>query len=309
MNPLFLFNKRLTPIKKLLLLHMAADGSLIEYTATGNPVSFVTDIAKELTQCLLAFSPVQSGSGDPSPENIRPITGHTGLTVYHSGQDTSNPTTYPVTFPAQGKNLFNKATVTENKVWWKGTQTSGYADYCATEKIPVIPGDTYRFYRDMGTQSYVSYFDVDGNYTGTQAQWTNSIPVHVIPEGVYFIGASMLKTSVDTAIFSKGESQIPYEPFTNTVYGGSLDLVTGVLTVTEAQIASYNGEELPGKWISDRDAYASGTTPTIGAQVVYQLATPIVYQLTPQQITALVGDNVLWSDINGDMEVKYMKKG
>ena len=89
-----------------------------------------------------------------------------------------------------------------------------------------------------------------------------------------------------------------------TVYGGTLDVTSGVLTVTDAQIASYAGETLPGEWISDRDVYVAGTTPTTGAQVVYKLATPITYTLTPQEITSLLGTNNLWAD-TGDSEVEY----
>ena len=89
-----------------------------------------------------------------------------------------------------------------------------------------------------------------------------------------------------------------------TVYGGSLNVTTGVLTVDRAQIASYNGETLPGEWISDRDVYAQGTTPTTGAQVVYELATPVTYQLTPQEIRTLLGTNNIWAD-TGDTSVGY----
>lgn len=89
-----------------------------------------------------------------------------------------------------------------------------------------------------------------------------------------------------------------------TVYGGTLDVTRGVLTVTDAQIASYAGEMLPGEWISDRDVYVAGTTPTTGAQVVYKLATPITYTLTPQEITSLLGTNNLWAD-TGNSDVEY----
>ena len=89
-----------------------------------------------------------------------------------------------------------------------------------------------------------------------------------------------------------------------TVYGGTLDVTNGVLTVDRAQIASYNGETLPGKWISDRDVYAAGASPTTGAQVVYELATPITYHLTPQEITTLLGQNNIWAD-TGDTFVTY----
>lgn len=88
-----------------------------------------------------------------------------------------------------------------------------------------------------------------------------------------------------------------------TVYGGTLDVVSGELVVTDGYIASYNGETLPSTWISDRDVYASGTTPTAGAQVAYKLATPQNYQLTPQQIDLILGTNHLWSDGEVTLEI------
>jgi len=38
--------------------------------------------------------------------------------------------------------------------------------------------------------------------------------------------------------------------------------------------------------------------------VVYELATPQTYQLTPQQIQTLLGRNNVWSD--GDVSVEYV---
>lgn len=87
MNQMLFYGRKTTPLKKLLLLHMAAGNKLIEYTATGNPVSFVTNLEKELTGLIVGIEPVQSGSGDPSPENVRPITGWTGANVYRTGKN------------------------------------------------------------------------------------------------------------------------------------------------------------------------------------------------------------------------------
>ena len=84
-----------------------------------------------------------------------------------------------------------------------------------------------------------------------------------------------------------------------TVYGGTLDVETGVVNTTWGHIASYAGEALPGEWISDRDVYSSGAVPTTGAQVVYKLAEPYTIQLTPQQIAALSGVNTLYTDADG----------
>ena len=93
-----------------------------------------------------------------------------------------------------------------------------------------------------------------------------------------------------------------------TVFGGELDATSGTLTVTHGEIASYAGETLPGEWISDRDVYAAGTTPTTGAQVVYELATPQTYTLTPTEVTLLLGTNNVWSD-TGDTTLTYLADG
>ena len=90
-----------------------------------------------------------------------------------------------------------------------------------------------------------------------------------------------------------------------TVYGGTFDFVSGKLTVTMANIASYNGETLPGEWLSSMDAYAAGTTPTTGAQVVYELATPLEYTLSAQQLTTLLGENNVWSDAGEISKLVY----
>ena len=88
------------------------------------------------------------------------------------------------------------------------------------------------------------------------------------------------------------------------VYGGTLDVTTGTLSVTWNIIASYNGETLPGRWISDRNAYSAGTSPTTGAQVAYELATPVTYQLDPAQIATLSGYNSVSTDAQ-TLEVQY----
>lgn len=93
-----------------------------------------------------------------------------------------------------------------------------------------------------------------------------------------------------------------------TVYGGTLDIITGSLIVTWGNIASYNGETLPGRWVSDRDVYAPGATPTTGAHVVYELATPVTYQITPAQLAALPGYNAVTSD-TGNVSVMYLSDG
>lgn len=82
-----------------------------------------------------------------------------------------------------------------------------------------------------------------------------------------------------------------------TIYGGMVDAVTGEGQETWKLIDSYAGEDLSSKWISDRNVYASGTTPTIGSQVAYKLTEPISFTATgAQPISALSGVNTILTD-------------
>ena len=121
-----------------------------------------------------------------------------------------------------------------------------------------------------------------------------------------FIGEPTSEEYVEFTGFD--EYPFDWSSSAGTIYGGKLDVTNGLLTVTHGQIASYNGEYLPGAWLSDRDAYAAGTTPTIGAQVVYELKAPILYQLTPQQVVMLNGANNLFSSA-GDVTLVYFASG
>ena len=78
-----------------------------------------------------------------------------------------------------------------------------------------------------------------------------------------------------------------------TVYGGTLNVTTGELTVKTANIASYDGETIGEPWWSSMDEYVEGTTPTTGAQVVYTLAAPTTVSLTPAQIQLLTTTNII----------------
>ena len=160
-------------------------------TISDKVVSFNTDMVAPMKNCKIYFKPIQLGSGDPSPTNVRNINGWTGIDSYVNG-----------------------------------------------DKISV--------------------------------DWTNDA---------------------------------------GTVYGGYLDLAKKEVVAEKDCIDSYNGETLIGEWISDRDIYTAGNTPTIGAKVVYILSEPIHYplsSLTPQQLLTLKSTNNIWSETNGQqIDVKY----
>lgn len=76
--------REMSPLRRLMFIGAMANaaGKLIEDTATGNPLVFTTDVAKPLKSLLIPFTPVQEGSGDPSPVNVRNLIPWTGLKAW-----------------------------------------------------------------------------------------------------------------------------------------------------------------------------------------------------------------------------------
>lgn len=94
-------------------------GEPVYKTVSGNPVTFDA-VAAPLQQLKVDFAPVQAGSGDPSPTNVRPISDWTGLTA------TVNGATVPVTWQTEA-----------------GTVYGGYVDLVSGELVAVWGADTY----------------------------------------------------------------------------------------------------------------------------------------------------------------------
>ena len=284
--------------------------------------------------------PIQTGSGTPAPGNIRPITGFTGCNVYNTGKNVLDINNRGIGTGSM-YNLNAGATLTTGGTGATATgsnpvqitNTTNWRGAAFFSK-PCKAGMTYDLkYRITGISlSYIkrSYYWVDSankiiskiGYDGSVSQNVDYVYVTTSTcpqEGLRFAftveSATAQTISVyDLGIMFAGEAYAPYGGDTysidwtadaGTVYGGTLDVVTGVLTSTMANIASYNGETITEPWLSSMDAYVSGATPTTGAQVVYTLATPVTYQLTPQTV-ALLTQNNIWAD-TGDVTVSYTK--
>lgn len=231
--------------------------------------------------------------------NICPISGFDGLTVWDTGKNMINPS--ELVYSAGG-----------NIVWYG---------------IHLPPDTDFVFSTDsIITGLYVTYSDDDEMPSISGAGWDN-ITYKYNTTSLRFNSGShkwyrLMTYEINDVIRDRlyqlelGSTATAYEPYqgetyditfpteAGTIYGGYVDVINGELVVDRAQIASYNGETLPSTWISDRDVYTSGTTPTIGAQVVYKLAEPIHYPLTAIDIKTLLGTNNIWAD-TGDVSVEY----
>lgn len=266
------------------------------------------------------IEPVQSGSGDPSSTNVRTITGQE--VVYLS---------------CTGKNLYEQenrfATYKQSDGTFRGTtnemrKQSWYTipSWAVGEKV------SYSFYAADGNNdsrfvAACTQVDGDINKRGQDIYGGNTNFVRTVRT----IQLTATRTRVNIGFNSSsyftlkdfqleiGSSATEYEPFGNRyeiafpsevgpVYGAKLDVINGLLSITHGYIAEYAGETLPGKWISSMDLYAENATPTNGAQVVYELAAPISYQIDPIDIKTRSGLNTIWLDGGSISELIYQAK-
>ncbi len=117
---------------------------------------------------------------------------------------------------------------------------------------------------------------------------------------------TMFTIQGDTLIITKGDlgTHITFPEEVDTVYGGKYNVTTGVLMVTHGYIDKYNNEPLPSTWISDRNVYIKGTKPSVGAQVVFELNEPLIYELTPHEIMIFEHSNSIYAS-TGDISISY----
>lgn len=88
------------------------------------------------------------------------------------------------------------------------------------------------------------------------------------------------------------------------VFAGSVDPVNGEIK-KHPEYSSYNGEPLVGPWMSSMDAYAAGTTPTNGAQVVDLGGALTTVSITPVPILMRDGQNNVWADTGAVITLIY----
>lgn len=264
------------------------------FTVEGNPVT-CNPVEDYPLSAVVSLEPKQAGSGDPSPDNVRPISGWDKVQVTRCGKNLLNPEKvapisggYGLTVTYEGENIIHIVGKSNNP-------DNGDLAFVVAETSD---------YSLSGKGLAVTPFSISGNLTVVKAYGLRTPTERSIAIIAYLDNTVTYDARIQLAV--SVENLTTYEPFQGdtyeislpeTVYGGTVDAVTGAGSKTWGFIASYNGEALPGEWISDRDVYASGTTPTTGAQVAYKLATPESFQATGNQaLPAVAGLNTVYTD-------------
>ena len=264
------------------------------FSVSGNPVT-CHPVEGYPLGVAVTMEPIQEGTGGPSPDNVRPISGWDSVQVTRCGKNLLNPEKvaaisgyYGLTVTYEDENIIHIVGKPNNP-------DNGNLAFNVAETLD---------YSLSGKGLAITPFSISGNLTVVNAYGLRGPTEKLIAITAYLDNAVTYDARVQLAV--SVENLTAYEPYQGndytltlpeTIYGGTVDAVTGVGSKTWGYIASYNGESLPGEWISDRDVYSAGTTPTTGAQVAYKLATPEPFQASGNQpLPAVAGLNTVYTD-------------
>lgn len=154
------------------------------FEATGNPI--VLPEYKSLVKLKTTFSPKQAGSGDPSPENVRPISGWDSVKVTVSNENESHD--YDIAFPETiGGGTVDAVTGVGEKTW-------GLVEFDGTESWTKYSGQTVGntsvFCIILGNKQLGENVSICSSFVNRYYAWANGVPWaysdHVSSDLTYF---------------------------------------------------------------------------------------------------------------------------
>lgn len=244
-------------------------------TASGAIATFDTSLALPLQDCTIDINAEQE-SGTPTPLSPLSITGFTGANVTQAPIYERVIATTLSTQTADGITLTAK---TNGLIEVNGTATAnGSITFnCNPIVIPLINGRTMRLNNSFSGGFTVRFFngstEIDywalntinrtvTNYAGMGGQTINKIVF------AYSSGASVTNgTLLVDFIANSTTTAISWQSEVGTVYGGSLDVTTGKLTLTHV-----------GKLITDTSLILDASTATVGFRASVEIS---VSQIPP----------------------------
>lgn len=200
----------------------------------------------------VSIEPIQSGSGDPSPSNVRPISGWTESSVTRCGKNL---------YPHNGISIYDYAfsqqiafSQMRNPIFMKGGQKYVLS---LSDNITLFRMRAFDKFQNLVTDASIVnahnqgsgtglVFYANGNFFGYNGAGANSITTFQPTEDIWF-DMTVQTTSPSQVMFEIGDIPSSYEPYNRhtttipftdgdnplTVYGGSLDVTSGELVVNK----------------------------------------------------------------------------
>lgn len=188
---------------------------------SGNPVTCYPVTGYSLG-VKATWEPVQEGSGEPSPENVRPIKGRDTVKVTRCGENLLNPSLFQ-------NNKYQNFNAETN---YYGISNS--SNYWISGIQPCSPNTTYRFNKNVEGGCF---YDEKKNVIGIVGfDLTFKTPAKCAYYCVNFSSGRVPYGTPIIATVSESAAPTTYTPYTGqtatltlprTIYGGTVDAVTG----------------------------------------------------------------------------------
>lgn len=202
---------------------------------TGNPIT-VDDALGGVQSLTVELTPIQEGSGTPSPQNVRPITGHDSVTASVAGKNLLNPSldAFTLTSSYRTQNNVVPAGVTARLTFEDKDTTvsiSGiYLGFCYEELGYQQPARIYRWAIDSGSMQ--SNTTNVAEYGGDNVICSN---IFVYPKTDEAWQTLTARYNIMVEIGTTATAYVPYKgkqtttvTLPSTVYGGTVGVVDGV---------------------------------------------------------------------------------
>lgn len=243
---------------------------------SGRVVSFNAGAAGiPLEKCLVQIEPVQEGTGDPTPDNVRPISGWTGAKVTRTGKNLLNLSEWEsesnsgITIGTDNIRVTNKGyQETLNRYNVLNRLACVFSFHVKTVSLD-DSRSMFAVYADGVKRSgsgTTTIGNIELNSVGTEKDITI-----IVPDGTEYISfggwAWGGEVQISNLQLSLGSTATAYEPYqgetyditfpseAGTVYGGTLDVTTGELVVDRAVYVP-TGNEAGYTQQSNRIAFA-----------------------------------------------------
>ena len=214
--------------------------------------SFQAQRAQDLSGLTIRIDPIQEGTGDPSPTNIRPISGRTGMTVTAANKNlapnyagTASTTSNGITFTYNDDGsitLNGTATASAYSRAVDGIAGNIRRPYGTYKKPVAAFGNHYvglfvQYQKSTSSWNTVTGGGVASDTFTLDEDYPLAIRIGVTAgttvDNYRFEPYIYLDSVNDLTWVSPTKTDIPitWESIAGTVYGGTLDVVSGVLTV------------------------------------------------------------------------------
>ena len=218
---------------------------------SGSIVTISDGIDGHALDITASWTPTQAGSGDPSPENIRAISGRNGIAIQQSGQNLLNPALFPDRKVSYGITWTRR----DGVVFANGTTTS--TSYYDSGSFVLAPGtyticamQNYRMSVLRKSDDQTIAASTIGKHTSFTLEEVTNVHVFLACSGTHDntsgIPCIILGTKPIDGIPFSGTTRNLTLP--ETIYGGSVDAATGegmktwsLITLDGTEAWVYNG--------------------------------------------------------------------